>query len=268
MALTNLDYWRLADELSVINAAILITGNDPTEKTTPKDASGQPLLDSDGEMISYQRTDYVGLDAVLQALRGAILANRLRARIQHRVRRVEEHDIFPHDGISHVSHANQSYQPISYDFLMTKSEPDPSVDAKATSNFALDNLLPTDEFYVWKEPDWARTTVAVDDLKDWLNRRGMKSHFFFDDQERVLSDSFLNPSHDHFAPELALAVAVWRALETEQTFKRSPKTRILDWIKQNPEAWKGEEPVSEAAKDRIATLVNWKREGGAPISGG
>jgi hypothetical protein len=63
-------------------------------------------------------------------------------------------------------------------------------------------------------------------------------------------------------------VKAWTALASEQKFKSSPKATIESWIDANPDAWLGEGKLSMAAKERIVTLVNWKKTGGAPSSSG
>jgi hypothetical protein len=78
----------------------------------------------------------------------------------------------------------------------------------------------------------------------------------------------MDPNHEHFSPELALAVEAWRALEDVQKFSSSPKAAIETWLNNNPESWRGKEPISNVAKQRVITLVNWSKVGGAPrISG-
>jgi hypothetical protein len=63
-----LDYWRLCDELSVVQAALLIVGEDPSET--------QDYIDQKGAANRPQ-----GYDAAKAALVNAILRKRLSARI-------------------------------------------------------------------------------------------------------------------------------------------------------------------------------------------
>ena len=72
MALSSMDYLRLADELSVIDAAILITGNDPSERKTKGDGFDDPFREE-------QRTDYDGFDAVFKSIKNAVLSNKIAA---------------------------------------------------------------------------------------------------------------------------------------------------------------------------------------------
>jgi hypothetical protein len=65
----NLDYWRLCDELSVIQSALLIVGVDPAS-----------FQDSIVSSSSNDRPN--GYDAAIAALTHAILAKRLPATIR------------------------------------------------------------------------------------------------------------------------------------------------------------------------------------------
>lgn len=112
-----------------------------------------------------------------------------------------------------------------------------------------------------------QAVVKVEDLKNWLRNRGVASGFFFPEPPPDRED-FNDQSHEHFSPELALAVAAWRALANTEKFRRGPKAAIEDWLEANPSEWQSEAELSVSARERIATLVNWKRTGGAPTTGG
>ena len=58
------------------------------------------------------------------------------------------------------------------------------------------------------------------------------------------------------------------ALAGTQNFARGAKQAISEWIDANPAAWKGKDNLSTSAKERVVTLVNWKRTGGAPPTRG
>jgi len=122
-----------------------------------------------------------------------------------------------------------------------------------------------DKLVIEKEPLWDKSMVDVEDLKRWLSSRGHTNNFFFanDADPASLANVFLDRNHPHFSPELALAVYAWQALKGEQELQRSPKQAISDWIDSNPEAWEGDTPLSNKAKERVITMLNWKKEGGA-----
>ncbi|OUS20367.1 hypothetical protein A9Q95_08265 [Rhodobacterales bacterium 59_46_T64] len=157
-------------------------------------------------------------------------------------------------------HPEPDEESIAYDFLIRS-------DAPVSSNFEISPYGDMRRFYFIKEPDWERSTIKVDGFKNWMQRRGRRPAFFFPDAGED-SDAFRNPAHEHFSAELDIAVTVWQALLPQRKYLGGVKSAIEAWITANPEAWKGDEPISGAAKERIATLVNWNKGGGAPKSGG
>jgi hypothetical protein len=111
------------------------------------------------------------------------------------------------------------------------------------------------------------SSVRFDWVTELLSSKGLISGFF-QPNATLSGESFMDPNHEHFSPELALAVEAWRALEDVQKFSSSPKAAIETWLNNNPESWRGKEPISNVAKQRVITLVNWSKVGGAPrISG-
>lgn len=110
--------------------------------------------------------------------------------------------------------------------------------------------------------DENKTLLNVEWIRKFLSSKGVQEGFFFP-QVDYGEEKFRDRNHDHYSPDLDLAVAVWRALEKERTFVYGPKQAILQWIDDHPEAWHGSEPLTAKAKERIAILVNWRKEGGA-----
>lgn len=133
--------------------------------------------------------------------------------------------------------------------------------------YSFDGLSASQRQVLMKRPDWAKSLLKVTDFREWMANKGRKPSFFFPTNDEEATP-FANRSHDHFSPELDLAVKAWNALASRQKFKISPKAAIEAWIEANPDAWLGEGSLSAAAKDRIVTLVNWRKTGGAPSSGG
>ncbi len=66
-----------------------------------------------------------------------------------------------------------------------------------------------------------------------------------------------------YSRELDWAVKAWQAV-SQSDGKGTPKKRIKDWLDKNAKANDGTELFSHEAKMRIATMANWKKEGGAP----
>ena len=78
--------------------------------------------------------------------------------------------------------------------------------------------------------------------------------------EEAQATPYLDPNHVHYSKELAVAVKTWLALYgTRATFnpKKGHKTQIKAALTGNG--------FSSSAIDRISTVINPNKEGGAPI---
>lgn len=117
-----------------------------------------------------------------------------------------------------------------------------------------------------KYPSEYDSRVSAEWVKEQLSLKSITSGFFFPNPSPP-SKAFMDPTHEHFSPELALAVTVWMALSDTAITKESPKKAITGWMKANPNAWLGPKPINPTAIERIAVLLNWQKEGGAPKSG-
>ena len=254
--LSSLDYWRLADELSVIDATILITGNDPSEK--------EDVADDHGYIIGKrQRRDYVGYDAVFKSLRAAIRSNRLPANVHHWVapaayEKVADIGYCPLDPGPSCEHT-------SFDFLLARQEAENT--GKTALNFSVNDLRGTDDFYIWKEPDWGQTTVSVDHLKDWLKGRGVFPAFFF---PHGVATGFRDKGHPRYSPKLAACVAAWEAVQRPAR-NSSAKQTIRNWLQSNAAMYGvGDETgiVSPTVTEELSRIVNWDTKGGATPTAG
>lgn len=267
MALTSLDYWRLADELSVIDAAILITGNDPSTRLDAYDSDGSAMRGPNGEWVTYQKRDYEGFEATFKALRVGIRANKLRAKIHHQARRAEYEEIPTQEGRDYFPiDLGPSYKWVSFDFLVARHGPEHSDFAKTSLNFSVDELRGTDDFFLWREPDWSNTTIEVEDLKEWLRSREIFPEFFF---PKGNQEGFRNKDNPRYAPKLAACVAAWEAVRAPAK-KSSVKQTLKDWIRSNAAPFGvGEDGiVSETAAEELARIVNWQPSGGATPTAG
>jgi hypothetical protein len=70
--------------------------------------------------------------------------------------------------------------------------------------------------------------VSVEWVKNLLSSKGVTSGFFFPSTTQS-SEAFMDPTHEHFSPELALAVTVWREFESKSVTKKTPKRAMMDW---------------------------------------
>ncbi|ODT70965.1 MAG: hypothetical protein ABS75_10965 [Pelagibacterium sp. SCN 63-23] len=230
--LSSMDLWRLSEELAVIDAAILITGNDPSQMGEVYDGN---------ESSWQQRTDYDGFDAAFKALKGAILSNKLQAAVSFPVRTATPET----SGLRAVLREGKRV------FHM-----------KGLSFFHHDALV-----YLQAEPDWSRTTVEVTDLKAWMKSRGIFPEFFFP-EEAV--EGFRDQKHSRYSPKLACAVAAWEAVETSKP-NHSVKDTVKAWVKANATRFGMAEAdglPSATGVEEVAKVVNWETKGGANRTGG
>ena len=73
---------------------------------------------------------------------------------------------------------------------------------------------------------------------------------------------YLDPNHHSFAPELEAAVSAWVALYDSGQCKNNlgHKDQITKWVQAN----RKEQKFTAAALDRIASVANHNKKGGAP----
>lgn len=226
--------WRLADELSVVNAAILITGNDPSAEHDVYDPKMRMAF---REQVT---NGHKGFDATFSALRSAILANKLQARV-----------VFSVDvdaaGLRAVVRGSRQLSELS---------------GQPLSECA-------DAVYLQWEPDWKQTTVEVEELKRWLQSRNYLPPFFFPTTESAPKATpkvgdFMDPAHSRYSAKLACAVAAWEAI-TQARRAKSVKQTISAWVKEHGANYTRDgNAFSTQARDDIATIANWDTGGGTP----
>lgn len=199
MTMDSLDYWRLCDSVSVVQAALLIVGEDPT-----------------GEHYRIERRisedQPIGYEAVRIALQNAIERKKLPALIG---------SVQDDEGNSCV--------------------------------------------------EWNHTTIDVEDLRQWLRSRGVKTGFFFPDEAD--QPDFLSPHHENYSAKLAAAVEAWKAVSGSPELRRnkSVKQALDKWLRQNANRFgltKDDGNPNESGIEQIATVANWETKGGAPRTPG
>jgi hypothetical protein len=200
-----MDFWRLCDELSVVQATLLIIGLEPGENynvmSCPED----------------KRPD--NFSAAFAALSHAILGGRLPATIR---------------------------------------------------NAVVDQWDSTIEMYAEYEsddPDWEKTTILVENIRDWLKGRGVKTGFFFPQTGDTLD--FLDPNHKQYAPKLAAAIYSWQAINAKPELLRGKtvKQALQIWLRKNADQFgltKDDGNPNEQGIEEIAKISNWSSKGGTP----
>jgi len=237
-----LEAWRLAEELSVCDATVLICGGDPSTAFS---------RNPDWELEPWEDVEFEGFDGVFKALIAAIRGNKIPARLAFKA----------YDGPQRPD-ANFSVVFLKRDRIENNLDNDPFFMLADGDTWEAEWA---DKLVIEKDPLWDKSMVDVEDLKRWLSSRGHTDNFFFANDANMAStaNTFFDRNHPHFSPELALAVRAWDALKGEKELRHSPKQAIRNWIDSNPKAWEGDAPLSNKAKDRIITMLNWKKEGGA-----
>ena len=232
MTLSDMDYWRLADELTVVDAAILITGNDPSNKVS---AGG---FGDEEEWL--QDLNYEGYEAAFKALRHAILGNRLQARFAFPVRK------------------NQFLDPIH----LTKFVRMLGGHIRIFASEWRHAIEVADEIYIQVEPCWEQTTVEVEALKPWLDQKGIHPPFFFPEGKL---ESFRDQRHPRYSPKLACAVAAWEKIVSAKP-NMSVKATLEEWVRANAVMFEmvGNDglPTNQAV-EQVSAVANWAPGGGA-----
>lgn len=231
----SLDYWRLCDELTVIQSALLIVGCDP---------SGHSDVE---RWVPYEQPN--GYPATKAALTHAILSGRLRATIR-RAAWERGWDEEPDEG-----------ERLTRDVRFFESD----ITGHATAE---DRTRLTARGVIFRaEPDWDRTTVQVDHLRQWLLSRGIRTGFFF--PGATDAPDYLDGSNPRYAPKLAAAVQGWRAV-TDPGGKH-PKGALLKWLREHAAEFgltNDDGKINEQGVEEVAKVANWQPGGGAPKTPG
>lgn len=221
--------WRLADPLTVQQAAALIAGVDPNAVCFNSNGveyfeNETGLRDSDG--IAWVQTAFA-------ALVNAINGGNLKAKIN-----------YPAEPQFLVWGTNPNYDSC---FLFG------AVEVRTEQN----------NFAVLPEPDFGRTLIEAIELKRWLTSSGIQNGFFFPDSTNA--PDYLDPKNPRYAPKLAAAVNAWVAVT--EPGKGSPKKALEKWLREHAARFgmsdEDGNPINQAIED-CSKVANWQPCGGAP----
>lgn len=255
---SDIDYWKLNETLSVVHAAMLAASLEPGSVAfVDKNdlASGYFHYRYENNHVDnyFTSSPYV---AVFTAIRSAILSNKIKANIAHIAREAPLYG-----RIGGYLESNEDY--INYETLVI-------------TNGAILKTNVNESEAVWggratviyvKEPDWNHTQVNVDELKEWMGRRGFYPPFFFPEGSQ---EGFRDKAHPRYAPKLACAVGAWEAVEKSRPNK-SVKATVVEWVQANAVTFgmvEAEGIPSQSAVEEVAKVVNWDTRGGANRTGG
>jgi hypothetical protein len=242
--------WRLADPLTVEQAAALIAGYDPNVVRYNAYDGGVYFENERG----YTYTDSNGdhwVQTALAALKNAVNSGKLKARL-----------IFSADP-RYVGGIDNS-------MLLYRNGVDFSL---------FDDSLTGCEFIIKSIPDWDKTLIGRDDLSEWLESNGMKTGFFFPDSTDA--PDYLDPKNSRYAPKLAAAVRVWQAMEDENLRRgKNPFSAMEQYLesrykeyglfheKDNQKNGTVAGDINKTAISEVAKVANWQPGGGAPKTPG
>jgi len=225
----NLNCWRLCDDLSVIQATLLIINEDPAKHQEYVEGQAQ------GERPP-------GYDATRAALTHAILSRKLPARIRR---------VTWSRGWDEEAGDDEHYEEKATLFK------DQDIFPEAAANTIRMGLI------YRAVPDWHLTTVEVNDLRKWLAVQESTSVFFF--PKATDAPDYLDPLNPRYSPNLAAAIRAWIAVTSWKG--QTPKQALTKWLSENAVTLgltdKNGKPKAGAIEE-TAKIANWKTVGGAP----
>ena len=95
------------------------------------------------------------------------------------------------------------------------------------------------------------TTIRMADFKAYCQSINIS----LGDSSSQTTQPIFDKTSQTYPPELEIALRAWQAVSTTQS-KAKPKARIRAWLDSNTD-------LSNEAKERIATVANWDKTGGA-----
>lgn len=232
-----LDYWRLCEELNIVQATLLIVGEDAScaEYAEGWDIQNRPK----------------GYEAAKTAICGG-LKNFVRYEME-------------------CDEIEYQYNKLAADY---SNIPEPMFDDDGLQSLRRRSiegkLIPQSEFDINGNEtgviegtiDVYRSTVNADSLKQWLRLKGFTTGFFFPEPSETTD--FLDPLNTRYAPKLAAAVKAWQAVT--DAGKTSPKKALDKWLREHAAEFKltNEEgkPIENAIEE-CSKVANWNAKGGA-----
>lgn len=255
------EYWRLCEDLSVIEAACLAVGKDPSiARAAGSDATASAeaaawLGDEDEAQDEPENAPEPDqeLQATFTALQRAVLQNRIPALVSYAAE--PELRVAGDLEFAAAMEAAQAHDAAFIEFRVPNT-------AFQLVGGDFSDLPDAAQMIVHKEPDWSKTTVSVEALRRWFASRGLHPVFFFPEGR---AEGFRDPQHPRYSRKLACAVAAWEANE-EPAPNKSAKQTIETWVRRNADKFDLTDETgrpSEAAVEEISRVANWSTKGGA-----
>jgi hypothetical protein len=272
--LSDFDYWRLADELSVVDAAFLTMMADPGdfELVSPDAPLSSQIRQiggfeyvGDAHKYDFERVES-DLDTVLinpakfraifKALRNAIIADKLKARITN-LARTPNQTQYEDRWVDYPPDEGEEVR--NYGFALSRGIPTvySNSDSILCAGPNADRKL-----YILTEPDWHLTTIEVEDLREWFRSKEIAPPFFF---PRETVKGYMDKSNPRYSPKLATAIAAWETVKSPGN-RQSVKQTLKSWIISNGVNFglgNKSGVVSDHVAEEVAIIANWRTGGGA-----
>ena len=233
-----LDYWRLCEELNIVQAALLVVGEDPTlaEYTEGHDLDKRPK----------------GYEAAKTAICGG-LRNFVR---------------YENDHLEFEKHLN--YPEASHFYTPDQAEENNKHLSELRNRSITGTLIPQSDIdmngnnvgFLEGTIDLYMSTVNAESLKQWLRLKGFTTGFFFPAPMETMD--FLDSLNPRYAPKLAAAVKAWQAVT--DAGKKSPKQALDKWLREHAVEFgltnEDGKPIENAIEE-CSKVANWNTKGGA-----
>jgi hypothetical protein len=234
-----LDYWRLCEELNIVQAVLLVVGEAPTH------AAYVEQWDVENRPIGYEAAK----TAICGALKNFVFYKKELAGLGSQDDYLhEEYRHAPDMLLENEGHLAALYRRSIEGNLVQK----PDFDSNGNHIGYIEGTI-----------DLYTSTVYGDSLKRWLGLKGFTTGFFF--PEPVTTLDFLDPLNSRYAPKLAAAVKAWQAVTDPG--RKSPKQALDKWLREHAAEYgltNDEGKPIETAIEECSKVANWNQTGGAP----
>tara|TARA_R110000772_G_scaffold133645_3_gene242140 strand:+ start:858 stop:1583 length:726 start_codon:yes stop_codon:yes gene_type:complete len=234
-----LDYWRLCEELNIVQAAFLVVGEAPTQ------AEYVEQWDIETRPTGYEAAK----TAICGALKNYVLYKKELAEFESQSDYLrEEYRHAPDMVLENEDNLTALYRRSIEGNLVPK----PDFDMNGNHIGYLEGTI-----------DLYASTINVESLRQWLALKGFSTGFFF--PVPVTTLDFLDPLNSRYAPKLAAAVKAWQAVTDPG--RKSPKQALDKWLREHAAEYgltNDEGKPIETAIEECSKVANWNQTGGAP----
>lgn len=233
--------WSLVDPLTVPQASALLAGFDPN--SVRFNAGNVAWFENETGLTDNQDISWV--QTANAALTNAITGGKLKAKVIYDSRPTNENDSTT---LFDMMESGEFFSP-GYEELCEDDE-----------TFA-------NGYFVKKAPNWDKTMIGVDDVREWLERKGFNTGFFF--PEATDAPDYLDKKNPRYAPKLAAAVRAWQSVTVPNG--KHPKQALAKWLREHAAEFSltdDEGKPNETGIEEAAKVANWQPGGGAPKTPG